>query len=80
MIKIEKLRKVGSKLGRVGMSDLASEFINECDGSAKSVMELCGKLSIIAKMSTCDDYWHEQVIEGLYKAECKSMQLLIKEI
>jgi hypothetical protein len=75
MIKIEELRKVGSKLGRLGMSDLAKEFIDECDGSPKAVMKLCGQLSIVSKMATCDEYWNEKVLNGVYWAECKSMQL-----
>ncbi len=63
-----KLSEVGRKIGREGMSKLAIEHIDECDGSYKAVMELCGKLSVIAKMSTCDEYWLEQVNRGRHKA------------
>ena len=66
---IAELRLVGEKIGREGMSLMAQEFITEYDGSYKSVMELCGKLSVLAKMSTCDDYWAEQVHRGIEKAE-----------
>ncbi len=65
---ISELRLVGGKLGRLGMSNLASEFISECDGTPKGVMELCGKLSMIAKMATCDEYWYEQVERGVQRA------------
>lgn len=63
-MKIARLRKVGSNIGREGMSLLAQGYINDYDGSYKGVMELCGKLSVIAKMSTCDQYWNEQVCRG----------------
>lgn len=63
-MKISELRKVGCILGREGMSKMALKAIDECDGSYKGVMELCGKLSVIAKMATCDDYWSEQVFRG----------------
>ena len=65
---ISELRLVGGKLGRSGMSDLASEFISECDGTPKEVMKLCGKLSMVAKMATCDEYWQEQVERGVKRA------------
>jgi hypothetical protein len=66
---IKQLREVGESLGRVGMAEMALKFVSECDGSYKSTMELCGKLSLIAKMATCDDYWYEQVERGLSRAE-----------
>ena len=66
---IAELRLVGNKIGRVGMSKMAQRFIAEYDGSYKGIMELCGKLSVIAKMATCDDYWDEQVSRGVYRAE-----------
>ncbi len=71
MMKIKELREVGDKIGREGMSQMAQEFIYEYDGSYKGVMKLCGQLSVIAKMATCDDYWKEQVDKGLFNAECK---------
>ena len=70
-MKITELRSIGDKLGREGMSILAQGCINEYDGSYKGVMELCGKLSVIAKMATCDEYWNEQVNRGIYKLEFK---------
>ncbi len=66
---IAELRFFGDKIGRRGMSDMAKEFVDKCDGSPKGYMELCGKLSVIAKMATCDDYWNEQVNRGVYRAE-----------
>ena len=71
MIKIKELREVGDKLGREGMSQMAQEFISEYDGSYKGAMKLCGQLSVIAKMSTCDCYWEEQVDKGIFNAEHK---------
>ena len=68
-IPIKELRVVGDKIGRVGMARMAQEFVDTYDGSYKGVMELCGKLSIVAKMATCDSYWDEQVHRGIYKAE-----------
>lgn len=66
---IAELRLVGEKIGREGMALMAQEFIADYDGSYKGVMELCGKLSILAKMATCDDYWDEQVGRGIQRAE-----------
>ncbi len=71
MIKIKELREVGDKLGREGMSKMAQKFISEYDGSYKGAMKLCGQLSVIAKMATCDDYWEEQVDKGVFNAENK---------
>tara|TARA_R110000850_G_scaffold269444_1_gene401624 strand:- start:57 stop:293 length:237 start_codon:yes stop_codon:yes gene_type:complete len=68
---IKELRVVGDAIGREGMAKMAQEFIKECRGSYKETMELCGKLSLIAKMATCDDYWNEQVNRGISKAEFK---------
>lgn len=68
-MKIAELRKAAyEKLGREGVSKMALEFVNECDGSYKGVMELAGKLSVIAKMATFDEYWGEQVGRGEQKA------------
>ena len=66
---IAELRLVGEKIGRQGMSEMAQEFIKDYDGSYKGVMELCGKMSLIAKMATCDTYWCEQVERGIQNAE-----------
>lgn len=66
---IKELRAIGDKIGREGMSEVAQQFIEEYDGSYKGVMELCGKLSVIAKMATCDEYWDEQVNRGISRAE-----------
>jgi hypothetical protein len=78
-MKIKELRVAGDAIGRAGMSEMAFEFIEECSGSYKEVMELCGKLSTIAKMATCDDYWSEQVNRGIRKAEFKIELIDIKE-
>ena len=63
-MKAQQLTKVARKIGREGVSLLAQQFIQEYDGSYKGAMQLAGKLSVIAKMSTFDDYWHEQVNRG----------------
>lgn len=68
-IKIAELRKWGDKVGREGMSLEAQKAISDYDGSYKGVMELCGKLSLIAKAATCDEYWEEQVNRGARKQE-----------
>ncbi len=65
---IAELRLVGDKIGREGMSLMAQEFIKEYDGSYKGVMKLCGQLSIVAKMATCDTYWEEKVHDGIRSA------------
>lgn len=70
-IKISKLRDAGKKLGREGVSELALKYVGECDGSYKGVMELCGKMSVLARAATFDDYWSEQVFRGKIKAEIK---------
>ncbi len=66
---IKELRKIGDKIGRAGMGDLARKAIEEYDGSYKQALELCGKLEVIARMSTCDHYWNEQVTRGKLKME-----------
>ena len=68
-MKIAELRKCGEIINRQGMSEMAINAVNEFDGSYKGAMELCGKLSVIAKMSSCDDYWNEQVNRGILKQE-----------
>jgi hypothetical protein len=68
---IKEFRLAGQICGRVGMAEMAKGFISECDGSYKGIMELCGRLSVVAKMATCDDYWNEQVSRGIEKAEFK---------
>ena len=68
---IAELRLVGDKIGREGMALMAREFIEQSEGSYKDMMELCGKLSVIAKMATCDDYWEEQVSRGIQRAEIR---------
>jgi len=65
---IAELRLVGEKIGREGMALMAQKFIAEYDGSYKGVMKLCGQLSIVAKMATCDCYWEEKVHDGVRDA------------
>jgi hypothetical protein len=67
--KIAKARKVGELLGREGVSDHVIKAIEGWDGSCKGAMELCGKLTLWADVSTFDDYWQEQVQRGIEK-EC----------
>lgn len=75
-MKIAELRKYGAKVNRKGMSEAAIKEINNFDGSYRGAMELCGKLSLIAKAATCDDYWLEQVQRG----ESKMRFLIEKEL
>ena len=73
--KIKKARELGNKLGRKGMSDEVEKAVNDFDGSPKGVMELAGKLVFWADVSTCDDYWQEQVERGLSKAVHRACDL-----
>ncbi|WP_428613390.1 hypothetical protein [Pseudoalteromonas sp.] len=75
-MKISELRKCGAIINRQGMSKMAMDAVDEFDGSYKGVMELCGKLSVIAKMATCDDYWNEQVSRGVHKQEFKVDEIM----
>lgn len=75
-MKIAELRKCGAIIGRQGISKMAIDAIDNFDGRYKGVMELCGKLSVIAKMATCDDYWNEQVNRGIYKQEFEAEKVL----
>jgi hypothetical protein len=77
-VKIATLRKAGNKLGREGMSLLALEYAGKCDGSYKGVMRLCGQLSVIAKMATCDQYWDEKTSDGIRDAQFKA-EITLKE-
>jgi len=65
--KIAKLRKLANHIGRKGVSEEAVKAVNDFDGSYKGVMELAGKLAVIADMSTFDEYWEEQVNRGIQK-------------
>jgi hypothetical protein len=76
-MKISTLRKAGVELGREGMSLLAIEYVNKFDGSYKGVMRLCGQLSVIAKMATCDQYWDEKTSDGIRDAELK-VEIVLK--
>lgn len=71
-MKISELRKYGDLRGREGLALDAQQAINDYDGSYKGVMELCGKLSVLAKAATFDDYWEEQVLRGIDKQEFKT--------
>ena len=68
-VNIAKLRKVGDMIGRAGVSEMALKMVNDCDGSYKGVMKLCGQLSVMAKVATFDEYWSEKVSDGVYNAE-----------
>jgi hypothetical protein len=75
-MRIAELRKAGDILYRDGMAEMAMKEISNFDGSYKGAMELCGKLSVIAKMATCDDYWSEQVNRGQYKQEFEAKRVI----
>lgn len=79
-MKIARLREVGDKLGRPGMSELVLKAVEEFDGSYSGAMELCGKLEPIAKMSTCDDYWNEKVSIGRNKMMSKIHEINEREM
>lgn len=76
-MKISELRKAGDILYRDGMAEMAIHEITQFDGSYKGVMELCGKLSVIAKMATCDEYWNEQVNRGADRQEFEVEKILL---
>ena len=78
---IKRLRFIASgvDVGRKGLSVEAINAVNDFDGSYKGVMELSGKLSVIAEMSTFDDYWQEQVQRGIDKMEGRWLELTNKE-
>ena len=77
--KIAKLRELGGRLGREGVSKEVILAIEGCDGSYKGVMELCGKLTFWSDVSTFDDYWSEQVNRGLSKASDRACALMHKQ-
>lgn len=60
----KRLRKVGSEIGREGMSLRVIAAVGEFDGSYKGAMQLAGRLKAIAQMARCDEYWSEQVDKG----------------
>lgn len=68
-VKIATLRKVGDKLGRSGVSEMALRAVDDFDGSYKGAMKLCGQLSVIAKVATFDEYWNGKVTSGVRNAE-----------
>jgi hypothetical protein len=74
--KIAKVRKVGESLGREGVSDHVIKAIEGWDGSCKGAMELCGKLTLWADVSTFDDYWQEQVQRGIEKESSIACNLI----
>lgn len=75
-MKIAKLREAGSILYRDGLAEMAMHEVSQFDGSYKGAMELCGKLSVIAKMATFDGYWEEQVNRGILKQEFEAEKVL----
>jgi len=74
--KIAKLRKLANHIGREGVSIEAINAVKDFDGSYKSVMELAGKLTVIADMSTFDEYWEEQVNEGVHKMTNRCLSII----
>ena len=61
----KRLRAMGDKLGREGMSERVIAAVREFDGkSLKGAMILAGRLKAITQMAKCDDYWDEQVEKG----------------
>jgi hypothetical protein len=62
-------------MGRETISVYVIDLINNFDGSYKGAIELCGQLSVMAKVCSFDDYWNEQVNRGIRKVE-HSLSLL----
>lgn len=58
------LRKVGSVLGREGMSKRVIELVKNFDGSYLGAIKLAGSLKAVAIMAESDSYWHEKMQEG----------------
>ena len=73
---IKKLRVLGEKLGREGVAKEVQECVSDYDGSYKGAMELCGKLFVMAEMSTFDTYWEEQTQRGVDKQTSKCCELM----
>lgn len=74
--KIAKLRELADCIGREGVSIEAINAVKDFDGSYKGVMELAGKLAVIADMSTFDDYWQEQVNRGVGKMTDRCLHMI----
>ena len=79
MIKIAKAREAGNILGREGLSKRVIELVNEFDGSYKGAIMLAGKLSVIAKACTFDDYWHQKARMGEVSESYKLWEIIEKE-
>lgn len=77
-MKIQELRKLANSIGREGLSLAAIEMVEQFDGSYKGAIELCGKLSVIARACSFDSYWQEKVDKGERSAEYL-LELLAKE-
>lgn len=72
------LRKVGSVLGREGMSERVIELVKNFDGSYVGAIKLAGALKAVAIMSESDSYWHEKMQQG-YLNEIAISYAYIKE-
>jgi len=70
------LRKVGSVLGREGMSQRVIELVTRFDGSYKGAIELAGALKAIAIMAEADTYWHEKMQRGYINEINRSHMLM----
>jgi hypothetical protein len=68
-MKISELRIIGHTMGREQIAIHVIDLINNFDGSYKGAIELCGQLSVIAKVCSFDEYWNEQALRGVRKAE-----------
>lgn len=58
------LRKVGSVLGREGMSERVIELVKNFDGSYVEAIKLAGALKAVTIMAESDSYWHEKMHQG----------------
>ena len=76
--KIAKVRDLACEIGREGVSKEALKAVEDFDGSYKGVMELAGKLTVIADMSTFDEYWQEQVQRGVQRMTSRVCQIRIE--
>ena len=78
-MKIAKAREAAEILGREGLSQRVIFLVNEFDGSYKGAINLAGRLSVIAKACTFDDYWHQKARMGEVSESDKLLDVIENE-
>lgn len=76
--KIKDARVAGQLIGRAGLSQRVIQAVNDFDGSYKGAMQLAGRLSVIADMSTFDSYWEEKTYKGIME-ELENMKHVLSQ-